>query len=185
MTSSIQNLSLYDYYNFTNRSSVVISYKGPITDVLMAEISRDIRDKFSDNPRVSRKVFSVFMELAQNMLFYSSEKVFFANRKDSVGTLLLTDSDNAYKFSCGNLVKNEYVDELLSNCAIINSLDKEELRKYKREQRNKPQGERSKGAGIGLIHVALLTGQPLDIEVREVDNDYSFFSLTVTITKTV
>lgn len=176
-------MSLLDYYILTNQDQVLISYKGPVTPVIMAEISSDIRNKLASSPKASRKVFSVFMELAQNILYYSAEKASFANRKDSIGMLLLKECADCFEFSCCNLVESAYVNELNANCETINSLDREELRKYRREQRNKPQNERSKGAGIGLIHVAITSENPLTFESRKVNDKFSFFSISVTVPK--
>ncbi len=174
--------SLFDYYSLTNRDDVLISYKGPVSDLILAEISRDIRDKFSENPKASKKLFSIFVELAQNILYYSSEKVQFGSRNDSIGTILITRTRKYLTFSCGNLVQNKYIDDLVEGCEKINSLNRDELREYKRETRSAPQKERSKGAGIGLIQVALTSGNPLGVEARYVDEKYSFFSLSVRIT---
>ncbi len=173
--------SLFDYYSLTKRDDVLISYKGPVSDTILAEISRDIRDKFSESPKASKKLFSIFVELAQNILYYSSEKVQFSNRNDSIGTILITKTSKHLTFSCGNLVENKYINDLVEGCEKINSLDREELREYKRETRSSPQKERSKGAGIGLIQVALTSGNPLGVEARQVDEKYSFFSLSVKI----
>lgn len=178
-----RKLSLFEYYSLIQHENLIISYKGPVTPVIMAEISTDIRNKLADNPKAGRKVFSVFMELAQNILFYSAEKITFSNRKDSVGLLLITETDEEYIFSCGNMVENAYVEEIVESGEVINSMDKDDLRKLKKEQRNKPQGERSKGAGIGLIQVALTSGNPLQMEVRRVDEHVAFFSLSVKINK--
>ncbi|MBX2843818.1 MAG: SiaB family protein kinase [Flammeovirgaceae bacterium] len=178
-----RKFSLFEYYSLIHQESILISYKGPVTPVIMAEISSDIREKLAENPTASRKVFSVFMELAQNILYYSAEKVSFSDRRDSVGMLLVTETDDDYIFSCGNLVKSEFVEELVESCDTINSLSRDELRKYKREQRNRPQKERSKGAGIGLIHVAITSDSPLELEVHNVNDEVSFFSLSVKITK--
>lgn len=178
-----QEFNLFDYYTLTNNRHVLISYKGPVTDVIMAEISRDIRSKFSDNPKASRKIFAIFMELAQNILYYSAEKVRFGENNDSVGTILITESTEHYTFSCGNLVESSYIPELVESCETINSMDKENLREYKREQRSKPQKERSKGAGIGLIQVALTAETPLNVEYIEVDERFTFFSIAVRIIK--
>ncbi len=178
-----RKLSLFEYYSLIQHENVIISYKGPVTAVIMAEISADIRSKLADNPKAGRKVFAVFMELSRNILYYSAEKVTFSNKKDSVGLLLVTETEEEYIFSCGNLVENVYVDELVESGEIINSMDKDDLRKLKKEQRNKPQGSRSKGAGIGLIQVALTSGNPLQMEVRQVDDQVSFFSLSVKINK--
>ncbi len=178
-----KHLNLYDYYAMTNREDILISYKGPVTDIIMAEISRDIRDKFAESPKISKKLFAVFIELAQNILYYSSEKILFGNRQDSVGTLLIYRTLDQLMFSCGNLVENQYIDTLIQSCDKINSLNRDELRAFKRETRSAPQGERSKGAGIGLIQVALTSGNPLKVESQPVDPNYSFFSLTVQINK--
>ncbi len=177
-------LNLFDYYSLTNSKEVVLSYKGPVTEVIMAEISRDIRDKLADKPTASRRLFAVFMELAQNILFYSAEKITFSNRNDSVGIILITELNDEYLFSCGNLVENDYLEDLVSSCETINNLDRDDLRKFKREVRNSPvQSERSKGAGIGLIHVALTSRHPLEVEHRKLDEQYSFFAISVRVKK--
>lgn len=177
-----KDFNLYDYYSLTRRDDVLISYKGPVTDVILSEISRDIRNKFAETPRLSKKLFAIFIELAQNILYYSSEKINFSDRRDSVGTLLVTRIENKHlNFACGNLVENKYVDGLVESCEMINSLNREELREYKRVTRSAPRKERSKGAGIGLIQVALTSGNPLEVEVRQVDEGFSFFSISVRV----
>lgn len=173
--------SIFDYYSLTIREDVIISYKGPVTDVILSEISRDIRHKFAEDRKTSKRLFSVFIELAQNILYYSSEKINFADRRDSIGTILITKQKEGHTFSCGNLVEVHFVEQLLESCEKINSLDRDGLREYKREMRMAPQSERSKGAGIGLIQVALTSRSPLKVEARPVNDEYSFFSLTVKI----
>ncbi|MDX2303536.1 MAG: SiaB family protein kinase [Microscillaceae bacterium] len=183
--SSKKEISLYDYYSLTRRDDVMISYKGPVTDIILSEISRDIRNKLADNPKISKKLFSVFIELAQNILYYSSEEIFFADKRDRVGTILITQAEDHFTFGCGNMVENKYINDLVESCNKINSLDREELREYKRETRSSPKKDRSKGAGIGLIQVALTSGNPLQVEAHSIDDKYSFFSISVIIDKEV
>ncbi len=176
-------LNLFDYYTFISNKQVLISYKGPITDIIMAELSRDIRDKFADNPRASRKLFAIFMELAQNILYYSAEKKTIGTREESVGTILITEASEHYTFACGNLVDNAYIQDLAESCDLINSMDREALREYKREKRSGPSHERSKGAGIGLIHVALTSENPLSVQYKQVNDEATFFALSVKVHK--
>ncbi|MCU0449677.1 MAG: SiaB family protein kinase [Bernardetiaceae bacterium] len=176
-------LTLFEYYNLTSHKNVIISYKGPVTDVIMSEISRDIRVKVGKDATAGRKVFAVFIELAQNILYYSAEKVKFADRNDGVGILLLTQSETAFTFSCGNLVENQHVEELVGGINLINSMDQEQLREYKRRQRGGPSPERSKGAGFGLTQVALTSGNPLQVDFKKIDDLFSFFSLSIKINK--
>lgn len=178
---SNEEFDIFKYFDLTHQDNVVVSYRGPITDVIMSELSRDIRNKLAEKPQASKKVFAVFMELSQNILYYSAEKIEFDQKVNSMGTILITHEDSHYRFSCGNLVDNVHVDDLMESCQKINSLDKDALREYKREQRSAPQKERSKGAGIGLIHVAIIAGSPLDMEFRKINEKTSFFVLSVNI----
>lgn len=176
-------VSLFDYYSLINQDNVLVSYKGPVTSTIMSEISRDIREKLATDPKTGRKVFAVFMELAQNILYYSVEKVQFGDHSDSVGIILLSEKEDSFCFECGNVVENAYLEEIIDAIDKINSLDRDELRKLKREQRNRPSGPRSKGAGIGLIHVAITASTPLEVEYFKINEQHSFFALSVKISK--
>ncbi|MEM9834137.1 MAG: SiaB family protein kinase [Bacteroidota bacterium] len=167
----------------TQDQRILISYKGPVTPVIMAEIGQDIPDLTADHPQASRKVFSIFMELAQNILYYSSEKIRYARRVDSVGMLQILELENHYVFSCGNTVNCEHVDQLIESCQTINSLDRDELQKLKRHKRRLPADELSKGAGVGLVQVAILADNPLEIQVQAIDDKYALFTLSVNINK--
>lgn len=174
---------LANHIDQTKGSDVIIAYNGPLTSVIMSEISQDIRQKFVHNPRVCRKIFAIFIELAQNILFYSAEKTNFGFRQDSVGAILIAQDEEHYYFVSGNKVENRYMKELLVNCNTINTLDREGLRQYKREQRIRPAKNRSKGAGIGLIQVAITSGNPLDVVFQKLDGKHTFFSLSVRVKK--
>jgi len=96
--------------------------------------------------------------------------------------VLIGESEESYTFVTGNLVRNEDIISIIDKSEIINSLDREELREYKREQRKLPHGPKG-GAHIGLIQVALTSDNPLDVEVTPIDDDHSFFSIAVKIDK--
>ena len=177
----MKKFNLFEYHNLINQENILLSYKGPVTDIILAEISRDIRSKFHSDSKVSRKIFSAFMELAQNILYYSAEKNEFGERQDPIGMIVITQTTDGYYLNTGNLVENQYVSELWEGCQIINTLDRDSLRKYKREQRSKSPKERSKGAGIGLIQVALTSNNPLEVEFKEINDSYSFFAIAVKI----
>jgi hypothetical protein len=178
---SIKNFNFVEYHSQISQNNVMLSYKGPLTDVLLSEFSRDIRQKLSEeDPKTGKKVFSIFMELAQNVLFYSKEVNHFGN-KDKVGTLVIVHNDEYFKLITGNLVFKSAVSRLVQKFEVINSLDREALREYKRQLRNDPRGEESKGAGIGLVQVALTAGNELEVKIKELNNDYAFYAIIVNI----
>lgn len=180
--SSGKYFNFFEYYTMINNARVILSYKGPFTDILLAEVSRDIRKKIQDNPKVGKKIFSIFMELAQNVLFYSKEMNHFGNN-DRVGTLVILDSGDSYLIMTGNLIYKSAIEFLQEKCEKVNSLDRDSLREYKRNLRNATKSEESRGAGIGIIHAALTSANPLEYEIKEFGNDHAFFLLTVNVEK--
>lgn len=174
--------NFFEYHNQISRENVLLSYKGPLTDVLLSEFSKDIRKKLQTEPKIGKKVFAIFMELSQNVLYYSREVNHFGN-KDKVGTLVIVDRGNNYQLVTGNLVNKTSVPALLEKCEIINSLDREGLREYKRKLRNEPSEGESKGAGIGLVQAALTSGAPLEVQFKELSGEYAFFVLYVNVSK--
>jgi hypothetical protein len=177
-----KNRNLYDYLNFVNQD-VKISYKGPIDEKILAVIGSYIEVILNNNPQASRKLFKIFIELAQNISYYSAEKSDFAPDKHiGYGTLLIMEFPDSYSFITGNAVLNDNIIPLIEKCEFINSLDRESLREYKREQRRHPQGNLG-NAHIGLIQVALTAANPLDIEVSPLDDEKSYFSIAVKINK--
>ena len=175
-----KRFDLFKYHSMFNQN-VQISYKGPFDKSLLAVFGNYIQVIIGRNPQASKKIFNIFIELAQNIAYYSAEKNHFGS-KDGVGSLVISEYKEYYAFATGNIVKNEDVIPIIEKIELINSLDREQLRKYKREQRNLPQGSRG-NAHIGLIQVALTSANPLDLEVTLLDNDYSFFAITVKVDK--
>jgi Family of unknown function (DUF6272) len=179
-----REFNFFEYHTQISNDNILLSYKGPLSDVLLAEFSRDIREKLQkEDSKVGKKVFSIFMELAQNVLFYSKEKNHFGNNQDKVGTLVIVNEDDHYRVITGNLVFKKDVPSLIEKCQTVNSLDREALREYKRQLRNNPNNEESKGAGIGMVQAALTADNPLEVESKDVGSEFAFFVLSVPINK--
>ncbi|MBN2757994.1 MAG: SiaB family protein kinase [Bacteroidales bacterium] len=177
-----KQVNILDYHSSFDQDTR-ISYKGPIDEKILQAIGTYIEGVLNKNQKASKKVFKIFIELAQNISYYSAEKNTMKNNKEiGVGMVIISEAEDTYNFMTGNLVKNDDIVSIIEKSEIINSLDREELREYKREQRKLPHSQKG-GANIGLIQVALTSSHPLDIEVIPVDDDLSFFSIAVKIDK--
>jgi hypothetical protein len=170
-------------YHFRSQQEVVVSYKGPFDKDAMAMIGNYIRGLISMNPRASKKVFKVFIELAQNIAQYSAEKNIIGEFVGAgVGSLVIVDYKDYYQVVTGNVIKNDNLGPVIDKCELVNTLDKEGLRKLKREQLKQTDENRT-GADIGLIQLAITSDNPLDIEVKPIDKKCSFFTIRVKINK--
>ncbi len=172
----------YEIYNDLINNTV-ISYNGPFDAQVLSVIAENIEYSLSDNPRVSKKIFKIFIELAQNISYYSAEK----HQNDDgnsfgAGILMLREFDDYYSFSTGNIVNKQQVLPVIQKCETINMLDREKLRQYKRKLRNMPSGTPG-GGNIGLVQVALTADYPLEYNVKKIDEQNSFYILNVIVDK--
>lgn len=185
MSSPLEHLSklkIFSNYGLLDEN-IYLSYKGPIDVHILGVIGDYIRKIIGRNPRVSKKLFSVFIELAQNISYYSAESErLIEDRPAGIGAILIAEMDTKIAFVTGNQVKRADVMPLLEKCELVNSLNKEKLREFKREEINRPFGEHDT-AHIGLIQVALTADYPLEVEVTTLNDDTTFFAISVTIDK--
>jgi hypothetical protein len=172
----------YQMYSDAIDSSI-ISYNGPFDAQVLSVIAENIEYSLSNNPRVSKKIFKIFIELAQNISYYSAEKQKNETGNDfGVGILILKEYENYYTFSTGNLIEKSQVLHVIQKCETINMLDREKLRQYKRKLRNMPSGVPG-GGNIGLVQVALTADYPIEYSVISVEDDKSFYIVSVKVNK--
>lgn len=171
-----------EYMQLLLPENIILSYKGPITTSLISGLSQEIQMKFKDNPRINRKLTSIYMELAQNIFYYSVEINQFGE-SDKVGMIVVSrDEDNFYLIT-GNLIQTQQGDFLKQQAEKINSLDVESLRKYRLEIVEAPINPQSKGAGVGLIKACLVSENPVGVNIQIIDENLSFYTIIIKIKK--
>jgi len=176
-------INLIDYYYQMNAQRVIIYYKGPFEDVILNNISKYLKSKFSATPRVGGKVFSIFMEMAENIARYSAEHNYFEDEGEGkgVGTIIIYHHDDGVSIKTGNLISNNDLDDVIQRCQQINQLSWGELRSLRKEVRSKPREDEDKGADIGLIQIALKSENPLIVETQKIDEEFTYFILATEV----
>ncbi len=166
---------------------VLVYYKGPFDDTILRKISDFLRYQFPGAPKLGKKIFSVFIELAQNISYYSAENNIFGTEADryGVGTLMIYDRPEKYILTAGNLAEKRFAEQMLTKCQKLNQMTLDELKALKKEIRSKPRDKKQTGGNIGLVHIALKAQSPLTIEMHPTDDDYVFFCITTEVSKNI
>lgn len=180
MTSQVRP---YDQLLIKQHPESLVSYKGPITPRIIATISSQLRKQENISERVLNRLFAIFIELAQNMQYYSSEVIRYAEIEEKIGWVQIFSKCDRFELHCGNALERRMVTKLLKHCEKVNQLNREDLRKMKRERRKSELDKSKKGAGLGLIQVAILADNPLEINALDVGQQYSWVVLKITINK--
>ena len=177
-----EKLTLFNYFNDMNNQEIILTFKGTISQEILADVGISLRSKI-DSYNVSKKTFAIFVELAQNIYHHSAEKEFSTSkgRTAGVGVILIQDHTDFLVLSSGNLIENYKIEGLIERCDYINTLSEDELKDYYMKQRKRPTG--GIGANIGLIDMARRSGHPLEYQIVEIDEEYSFFALSIKVSK--
>ena len=166
---------------------IIFSFSGYLSEGVLYSLGEALRQKMAvEDTDVStvKKVFSVFVEQAQNIIRYSSEKVVGNHGKPvelSSGTVTLGRLDGHFYIVCGNVMSNDHVDKLRSRLELLCQMDKDEIKSYYREQLREAPDEDSRGGTIGLIEIARRASRPMEFDFSPVQDGTSFFCLRVFI----
>jgi hypothetical protein len=174
----------YEFRNYLEERGIIFCYSGYITEDVLAGIGDAIKKKLEHedaDKRISKGLFSLFVEQMQNVIRYSAEGepkgVEYSAKKLRYGVLTVGKEGTHYFVSCSNLIQQIDVERLRSALEHIQSLDKDALKAlYKETLRGEvPVG--SKGAGVGFIHMARRADNGFEFDFAKVDEDYSHFCL--------
>ncbi len=162
--------------------NIYFAYEGAFEQIKIRNFASKIKELTKDNSVIQRRSFYVFVELAQNVKFYSDERIKIDNQDVGMGSLIIYDSKDYFGFIIGNKVNDAAYKVLERKCKIINTMDRSMLREFKRYQRNLIPGTNG-GAHIGLIMAALTTRKKLEYYGVPIDDSFHYFILNIILDK--
>jgi anti-sigma regulatory factor (Ser/Thr protein kinase) len=113
-------------------------------------IVREQVNEIEDDAEITKRVFGIFVEQAQNVIRYSKERI----ATGGTGTVAISRAEDGFLVEAINPMDEQNVEDLRQNLAELQAMDSKELRKaYKQRLRDGPP-EGSKGAGLGFIEMA-------------------------------
>lgn len=179
-------LELLEYYKKMCERNIILDFQGAISQEMLVGMAELIKHKFSQElgrGGAVKKIFSVFIEMAQNIAHYSAERVHLDNHTNDIGAgiIVVTEENRSYIITSGNLVDNGAIQDVTAHCDNINSMDQNTLKQFYKKQIKSSREEGKKGASIGLIDIARKTGNPIRYKVNPIDESNSFLVLSVKI----
>jgi hypothetical protein len=178
--------NLYQFREALTQRGVYFSFTGPLSQTLMEGLTVILRQKMqleAVRMPIIKNVFAVVIEQAQNIIYYSAERVQRGSLETgepeeyAVGTLIIGHDGAHYFVLSGNLIETKNVDKLKQRVLPLRTMTKDELKQLYKEQRRKGPEEGSKGAGLGFIEMARKVSKPLEFDFQEIDETMSFFSI--------
>lgn len=174
--------TLFEFNKKMKKDGIYYTFSGYFTQKNIEEIGDVLKVKIeqeTNNIGFSLKVFSIFVEQVQNILFHSSEV---AKKDNSVdGIIVIGRKNNNFYIYCGNTINSKSKESLRKQIDELNSMTKKEIKSQYMKQLKKPKENDKKGAGLGLIEIARLSSIPIEYDFKQVNKHNYFFSIGVSI----
>lgn len=154
-------------------SGVLFFYSGEFTPAVVNTAAEMLKHRMSEQDASSaakRKLFSTFVEMAQNILHYalpeSSDPAPVKHGSIAVGRDEEAGQNPHFWIMCSNRVDSAHVPRITEKLEAVRSMSLEEIKRSYREQLHNTQHESSdaisKGAGLGLLTIARDSSAPLE-----------------------
>jgi hypothetical protein len=165
-----------------NDGIVFLSYGGYLSQTLISGMTEALEKEAEDNGitmSVSNNLFTIFIELSQNMMNYS--KTLNEDKIKAQGLILVSkDSDFNYHIHSQNIVSLADKEKIEPKLLEIQSLDKDGIKKRYRELRKSGQNTHGKGGGIGFYEIAKKCDN-IEYNFTKIQEDRFYFHVKTTI----
>jgi hypothetical protein len=177
-----------DFDNYVGRRDVIFYYVGYFSQMIIAAMADAVKlgvENVGAVAQTRRKLFSSFIEMAQNIVHYSADS--YAQEGDGGpsirrGAVFISLTDDRYYLHCANPVNADVAEKLREKLEHLRSMTIDEIkREYKEMLRSETPAD-SKGAGLGFLTMARDASAPLEFEFSPPNADgTSMFYLRATI----
>lgn len=181
------NLEVFKAFRqFAGGEGLLFYYHGYLSQPIVAAMGEALRSKLEaeDSGKSTRKVFSTFVELLQNIIHYANDP---ADPDLTVpyGNVAVGRLGERYYIVSGNAVASAHVERLRDKLDAIRAMSEEEIKaEYKRKLRSEERDANSKGAGLGFLTLARDASEPIEYLFEPfpgIAGALSFFYLKATI----
>ncbi len=179
---STPTCDLYELRETFNQQQIMVCFNGPINAALIEEIGRALRDYLNhqqETPCAVADIFSVYIEMTQNIRRYADQHPDLAGAASAA--IVVSREDGHYVVSAGNVVTPDDGRALVRRMDDLAAVDQAGLKALFKTQLRQPHENLNGSAGLGLIDMARKASRPLVATVRDMDETRSFLSLRVVL----
>jgi hypothetical protein len=161
------------------KERLLFVYRGEITDRNSLPLLTLLENEMMDDSYgfVGRKrLFMYVLESLQNIVKHGDR-----SGHSGMSLVAYSKTDDGYTITTGNVIASGQINDLKMKLDRVNELDIEEIKSLYRQILDTSEFSSKGGAGLGLIEMAIKTGNRLDYDFVPVDKDFSYFILSKTV----
>ncbi len=171
-------------------SNIILMYKGEVTFDLITSIIETLEQRISEleaDRIIKKKFYGTATECIQNLYHHMDEvsdnQHQISTYDSKSGLLLVTARKKFFNIMTGNFIPNGKIPDIKAKLDKINTLEKEDLKKMYKEILYNGEFSNKGTAGLGFVEIARKTGQKLSYEFHKVNEDYSYFTFQIRVSR--
>jgi len=177
-----------DHYRMkheSHRGGIIFSFNGFISECILFALGDALKKKMSldeTDASTMKRVFSIFVEQAQNIIRYSAETLVKDGQevnRISSGLITVGSEDGRFFIVCGNVMHQKDAQALEARLEKVRGLDAAGIKAYYIEKIKDPVESASKGANLGLIEIARRASEPIQFDFMKIDELTTFYCMKV------
>jgi hypothetical protein len=184
------SFNVENYFSNVSIGDPILYYKGNIDSELINRVLDSVEEKLvkgNEHSKTRKKVYNVLVESLQN-LYHHVDSVpgdFEDQTSKKFGILSINKIKDGYKIITGNFIRSADVNDLEEKIKRINRSSHEEITELYKFILNHQRISSKGGGGLGLVDIARKTGNKLEYEFKEYDEQNSFFYLNIMVSENI
>lgn len=167
-----------------NDGIIFLSYGGFLSQTLIAGMTEALEKEAKANSvsmGVSNNIFTIFIELSQNMMNYSKSQYANCREIDPGGLIVVSkDKESNYYIQSQNIVSIEDKEKMLPKLEDVTTLDRDGIKKKYKELRRSGKDTHGKGGGLGFYEIAKRCDK-VEYNFTDINEDKLYFHLKIKI----
>jgi len=163
-------------------SGILLGYTGQVDydkiDLLLRNFKNSPEFRILDKI-LRKRVYAILVECLENIVKYASKTSY--RTKKLRPSVSVRKSHGKITIKTGNQVSNDKKEELTGKLNQVNNLSHNDLNSLFEKKINTDFRDEERGAGLGFMLMKLKAGNRLDFNFRNIDDDYSYFELIISV----
>lgn len=159
------------FFQLARQHQVIFYYVGYFSQNIVAAMAEAVKLQLESAGVAGptrRKLFSSFVEMAQNIIHYSSDALTPSSQDNGElrhgSVCIRREDDGSFLLLCANPIQPETGNELRAKLETLSGMSPEEIKQAYRMTLREEAPEGSKGAGMGLLTMARDAREPLEFD---------------------
>ncbi|MCZ2498796.1 hypothetical protein GN316_18695 [Xylophilus sp. Kf1] len=164
------------FFNLAHEHQVIFYYVGYFSQHIVAAMAEAVKlqlEVSGASGPTRRKLFSCFVEMAQNIIHYSSDSLTPPSQREGElrhgAVCIRREADGGFLLLCANPVEPQVAEDLKVKLDALRAMTMEEVKQAYRQTLREETPEGSKGAGMGFLTVARDSREPLEFDFDAAD----------------